>query len=70
MEQMSSQGLNTDIRARISETQRRRVDALVAYRSATGADGDTASDVFRDALEAYLDEHRPPEAFLDAVEDN
>jgi hypothetical protein len=70
MEQMSSQGLNTDIRARISEEQRRRVDALVAYRSARGDDDDTASDVFRDALEEYLDENRPPEAFLDAVEDD
>lgn len=68
MEQMSSQGLNRDIRVRVTEERRRQVDALAAYRKARGdGDGDV-SDVIRDALEEYLDEHRPPEAFLDSVE--
>jgi len=67
MEQMSSQGLNTDIRARITEHQRRRLDVLAAYRRANGRDDDTASDVLRDALEAYLEENRPPDAFLESL---
>lgn len=48
--------LNTDLRVRVSQEKRQRIEELVDERSEPGHRV-TVSDILRDALDEYLEEH-------------
>jgi Arc/MetJ-type ribon-helix-helix transcriptional regulator len=51
-----TQKLNTDLRVRVSEEEREKVEVLVDERSEPGKRV-SISEVLREALNEYLDEH-------------